>query len=40
MGATDGDATYERGLDFWMVFVSNLVIDMLSVLDVVSPVFR
>ena len=29
--------TYKRGLDFWMVYVSNLVVDMLSVLDVVSP---
>lgn len=28
--------TYKRGLDFWMVYVSNLVVDMLSVLDVVS----
>lgn len=29
-------ATYRRGLDFWMVYVSNLVVDMLSVLDTVS----
>ncbi|KAI0667877.1 iron permease [Trametes maxima] len=28
--------TYERGLDFWMVYVSNLVVDMLSVLDVMA----
>ena len=28
--------SYKRGFDFWMVYVSNLVVDMLSVLDVVS----
>ncbi|KAI0654620.1 iron permease [Cubamyces menziesii] len=28
--------TYERGVDFWMVYVSNLVVDMLSVLDVMA----
>ena len=26
---------YTRGLDFWMVYVSNLMVDMLSVLDTV-----
>ena len=36
-GATQ--TTYKRGLDFWMVYVSNLVVDMLSVLDVVSHLF-
>ncbi|TFK91566.1 iron permease [Polyporus arcularius HHB13444] len=33
-GATQ--TTYKRGLDFWMVYVSNLVVDMLSVLDVMA----
>ncbi|KAI8998689.1 iron permease [Trametes punicea] len=30
------DAPPKRGLDFWMVYVSNLLVDMLSVLDVMA----
>ncbi|KAH9847865.1 iron permease [Lenzites betulinus] len=33
---TETHTTYERGLDFWMVYVSNLTVDMLSVLDVMA----
>ena len=29
-------AEFKRGFSFWMVYVSNLVVDMLSALDLVS----
>ena len=32
-------AEFKRGFNFWMVYVSNLVVDMLSALDLVSVPF-
>lgn len=39
-GSTPAAATSvgsKRGLSFWMVIISNLIIDLLSVLDLVRP---
>lgn len=31
------NVVYKRGYAFWMVYISNLVVDMLTALDLVSP---